>query len=85
LPPKQEASIPSLIDFQLVHDDEGLTSYEAPRLSYTEKRMRIVNQPPLPRRLGLTKIPRFTPRNLLLSNISNQTYKVKLSLMDKFG
>ena len=66
MPPKQEANIPSLTDFQLVHDDEGLTSYEAPRLSYTEKRMRIVNQPPLPGSLSLTKTPRFNPRNTLI-------------------
>jgi len=32
-PPKQEASIPTLTDFQLVNDDEASTSY----LSYTEK------------------------------------------------
>ena len=62
-----------------MHDDETSTSYEAPRLSYTERGMRIVNQPPLPRSLSLTKIPRFTSRHLFPSNIPNQTYKVKLS------
>jgi len=41
--------------------------------------MRIIDQPPLPRSLNLTKIPRFTSRHLLPSNIPNQTYKVKLS------
>ena len=47
-PSKQEASIHTLTDFQLAHDDEASTSYEAPRLSYTERGMRIINQPPLP-------------------------------------
>jgi len=78
-PPKQEASIPSLTNFQLVHDDEASTYYEAPRLSYIEKEMRIVSQPPLPRSLSFTKTPQFNPRNLLVSNTTNQTYKVKLS------
>jgi len=68
-PPKQEASLPALTDFQLVHDDEASASYEAPRLSFTERGMRVVNQPPLPRSLSLTKIPRFTSRHLLSSNI----------------
>ena len=67
------------MDFQLVHDDESSTSYEAPRLSYTEKGMRIVNQPPLPRSLSLTRNPHFNSRNLLPAITSSQTYKVKLS------
>ena len=78
-PPKQQACILALTDFQLVHDDKASTSYEVPRLSYTERGMRIVNQPPLPRSLSLTKIPRFTSRHLLPLNTSNQIYKVKLS------
>ena len=43
-PQKQKTSIPYLTYFQLVHDDEASTSYEALRLCYTEKGMRIVNQ-----------------------------------------
>jgi len=78
-PPKQEASIPALMDFQLVDDAEASTSYEAPRLSYTEKGMRIINHPPLPRSLSLTRNPYFNARNLLPAITSNQTYKVKLS------
>jgi len=81
--PEHEAIISALTDFQLVHDDEASTSYEAPRLSYTERGMRIVNQPPLPRSLSLTKIPPFTSRHLLPSNIPNQTYKVKLSYFNE--
>jgi len=67
-----------LTDFQFVNNDEASTSYEEPKLSYTEKGMKIVNQPSLPRSLNLTKIPRFNHRNLLLSNTNNYTYKVKL-------
>ena len=78
-PQKQEASIPALTDFQLVYDDDASTSYEAHRLSYTERGMRIIKQLALPRSLSLTKIPRFTSKHLLPSNIREQTYKVKLS------
>jgi len=41
----QEAKILALTDFQLVEEHEASTSYQAPRLSYTEKGIRVANQP----------------------------------------
>ena len=40
-PPMQEAKIPALTDFQLVEEDGASTSYQAPRLSYTEKGIKV--------------------------------------------
>ena len=57
----QEARLPALADFQLVEEVEASSSYKAPRLSYTEKGMRIANQPTLPRSFSMTRIPRFKP------------------------
>ena len=72
----QEAKIPALIDFQLVDEDEASTSYQAPRLSYTEKGIRVANQPVLTRSYSIATIPRFTPP--LLTTKHTSTYKVKL-------
>ena len=54
----QEARLPALTDFQLVEDDEASTSYQAPRLSYTKRGIRVANQPFLTRSYSTTIIPR---------------------------
>lgn len=75
-PPIQEAKIPLLTDFQLVENHEASTSYQIPRLSYTERGIRVANQPFLTRSYSTTTIPRtITP---LLKPPPNSTYKVKL-------
>ena len=72
----QEAKISALTDFQLVEEDEVSTSYQAPQLSYTEKGIRVANQPALTRSYSTTTIPRFT--SPLLTTKVTSTYKVKL-------
>ena len=76
-PLMQEARLPALTDFQLV-EEEPSTSYKAPRLSYTEKGMRIINQPPLTKSFSTSRIPRFQPRSIKATS-NNSTYKVKLA------
>ena len=80
----QEVRLPTLTDFQLVKEEPS-TSYEAPRLSYTEKGMRIINQPPLTKSFSTSRIPRFQARSIKATS-SSSTYKVKLAyLMGKAG
>ena len=52
-PRTQDARLPALTDFKLVDEDEASTSL-APRLSYTETEMWIVNQQTLPRILSFS-------------------------------
>ena len=47
---------------QWVEEDEVSSSYEVPRLSYTEKGMRIANQPIIPRSFSMTRICGFQPK-----------------------
>ena len=61
----QEARLPALTDFQLVEEDEASSSYKVPRLSYTEKGIRIANQPTLPRSFSTARIPRVQPKKQL--------------------
>ena len=76
--PMQEVMLPTLRDFELVEEDEASSSYEAPRLSYTEKGMGIANYPTLPRSFSTTRMPKFQPKNIPMANTSSRTYKVKL-------
>ena len=76
-PPMQESRLPALTNFQLV-DEEPSTSYEAPRLSYTDKGMRIIHQPPLTKSFSTSRIPQFQPKSLKTLS-TNSTYKVKLT------
>lgn len=43
-PTMHEARLPALTNFQLVNEEPS-TSYEAPRLSYTDKGLSIIHQP----------------------------------------
>ena len=72
----QEAKIPALTDFQLVEKDEASTNYQAPRLSYTERGIRVTNQPVLTRSYSTSTILRFTSPLIIAKH--NSTYKVKL-------
>ena len=73
----QEARLPALTNIQLV-DEEPSTSYEAPRLSYTDKGMRIIHQPLLTKSFSRSRIPHFQPKTVTTLS-TNSTYKVKLA------
>ena len=77
----QEAKIPALTDFQLVEEDESSISYQAPRLSYAEKGIRVANQPILTRSYSTATISRFTSPSLTTKVTS--TYKVKLDCLNR--
>ena len=74
IPQTQDARVPVLRDFQMVDEDEASSSV-APRLSYTETGVRIVNQQTLPKSLSFS--------NAIIKNFNNlckrnSTHKVKL-------
>ena len=77
----QEVRLPALTDFQLVKE-EPYTSYEAPRLSYTKKGMRTINQPPLTKSFSTSRVLRFRPRSIKII-LSSSTYKVKLAYFNE--
>ena len=74
----QKSRLPALADFQLVEEDEASRSYEAPRLAYIERRMRIANQPTLLKSFSTIRIPRFQPKSITIANTNNRTYKIRL-------